>query len=113
MDFLNIVNNNKFAVGLAMITMNIGSRYILTDVTAKQDALFKNPVFKKIALFCIFFVGTRDILVASMLWFAVTFILDYLMNENRKYNIMNYFFDMKPMHILYNKYSETHKKLSV
>jgi hypothetical protein len=110
MDMLNLLNNNKFMVGTAMVMMNFGSRYLMADMTAKQDALFKNIVFRKVALFCIFFVGTRDILVAAMLWFATTFVMDFLLNEHRKYSVLSMNIDPVQIH---KKYIDTHEKLSI
>lgn len=114
MDYIHLtnwINGNKFIVGLAMITMNFGSRYLIMDVTAKQDKLFKSPVFKKVVLFCIFFVGTRDVLMAAMLWMAANFILEVLLNEHKRFNLIGRFFNVDTNKLLYTKYADIHKNL--
>ena len=83
-----VINNSKFLAGLAMIAMNFGSRYVVTDVSKFQDQLLQSELAKKFVLLCIFFVATRDIMVAMMLTFAFYLVVHGLMNENRKYNIL-------------------------
>jgi hypothetical protein len=77
--------------GLAMIIMNFGSRYILGDLSQFHENVLKSEVAKKIILFCIFFVATRDILVAIMLTFAFYFVVFGILNEKKLYNIVGSF----------------------
>lgn len=88
--FYALLNNNRFIAGVAMILMNMGSRYLVTDVTEFQDHVMKSRAFKQTVLYCIFFVATRDLLTASMLWFAYNFIVNVLFNERQKYSITRF-----------------------
>lgn len=83
-----VINNNKFVAGLAMIAMNFGSRYVVTDVSKFQDQVLQSEVAKKFVLLCIFFVATRDILVAAMLTFAFYFVVHGMFNENKPFNVL-------------------------
>lgn len=83
-----VINNNKFIAGLAMVAMNFGSRYVVTDVSKFQDQVLQSEVAKKFVLLCIFFVATRDIMVAFMLTFAFYFVVHGLFNENKTFNVL-------------------------
>jgi hypothetical protein len=102
MDILFHINNNKFLTGLAMIAMNFGSRYVIGDISKFQDEFLKSNVAKKFVLLCIFFVATRDIMVAVMLTFAFYFVIHGLFNENKQYNVLTSF--IKPFKETLNMY---------
>jgi hypothetical protein len=113
MDILNIINTNKFVAGLAMIAMNYGSRFVTSDVTKFQEQVLQSEIAKKFVLFCIFFVATRDVMVASMLTFAFYVVVNGMLNEHKKYNILGAL--MQPFGAIYEAYDTmvdqaTHKK---
>jgi hypothetical protein len=83
-----LINNNKFIAGLAMISMNFGSRYVIGDVSKFQEQVLQSDWAKKFVLLCIFFISTRDIMTAFMLTFAFYFVVNGVFNENKKYNIL-------------------------
>ena len=86
--FLDYLNQNRVLTGVAMILMNIGSRFVASDLTQLQESMLASKVVKRIILFCMFFVGTRDILISIILTFAFTVFLQVLINEGSKYNLL-------------------------
>lgn len=88
MNFLNEVTTNKMFFGLAMIIMQLGSRYVVTDLSEMQSKLLASKLAKKVIVFCMFFIPTRDLLIAAMLTFAFFFIFDQVLNEKKQYNII-------------------------
>lgn len=84
-----VINNSKIAAGLAMIAMNLGSRFVVTDVSKFQEQVLQSALAKQFVLLCIFFVATRDIMVACMLTGAFYIVVHGLLNENRKYNVLS------------------------
>lgn len=70
--------SNKFFVGLCIILMNIGTKYVLADITEVHEVFLNSSIFKLIVLFCIFFISTRDIMVACMLTFGFQFTVQHL-----------------------------------
>ncbi len=75
---LNTLASNKFFVGLCIILMNIGTKYVLADITEVHEVFLNSSVFKLIVLFCIFFISTRDVMVACMLTFGFQFTVQHL-----------------------------------
>lgn len=85
--FLGLNQSRTFA-GIAMIIMNIGARYVATDLTKFHEKVLSSTVAKRVILFCIFFIGTRDIMTAIILTFVFTVFLHGLLNETSHWNII-------------------------
>lgn len=88
MDYLQLFNNSKVAAGISMLLLNCGSRYIVGDLGKFHQDVLSNEYVKKIILFAMFFVGTRDILIAFLLTVLYIFVVDGLFNEKKKYCII-------------------------
>lgn len=86
--FLSSLSTDKMFVGLSMILMNVGSRYVVGDLTQAQQQLLTSEAVKQLIVFCMFFVPTRDVLVSMMLTFAFFFVTKNLLNEKANYNIL-------------------------
>lgn len=93
-NIIDILNTSKIFIGIAMIVFNIGSKYLIIDLSKNQEQFFKNIIIRRITLFCIFFVATRDI-VTSFVLTACFIIFAYgLFNQDSKYFILsNSFYD--------------------
>jgi hypothetical protein len=87
-NLLLTLNNNRLFWGLTMIVVNMGSRYIIGDLTKVHEAILSNDYFKVIILFCMFFMGSRDVLVAICLTFGFIIIVQTWLNEKSKYNLL-------------------------
>ena len=85
MDFLN---TNKVFIGCAMLIMNLGSKYIAADLGESVERILKNDLFKKIILFCMVFVATRDVMTSLILTFAFTVVVNGLLNEKSRFNLL-------------------------
>ena len=68
--------------------MQLGSRFIIGDLTQAQQSLLTNKVVKVLVVFCMFFVPTRDIIVSIMMTFAYVFITQGLLDEKKEYAIV-------------------------
>jgi len=80
--FLQIFNNNPYFIGLMMLILNLGGRFISMEVTKKQEQFLQHPWVRRVLIFTVLFVATRSIWVAF--WSTLTFVLflGYLFNEN-------------------------------
>lgn len=87
-DHLALLNNNKVLWGVTMVLMNIGSRYVIADLGKVHDSLLATEFVKKLIIFSIFFVATRDILIAFMLTISYIFIIDGILHEKRRFCIV-------------------------
>ena len=92
--YLQNVNSSKISIGIAMIMFNLGSKYIIMDISKNQEQFLKNIIIRRLTLFCIFFVATRDIFV-SLILTAIFVVLAFgLFNQDSKYYILsNSFYD--------------------
>lgn len=64
---------NKYFIGVVMITMNIGARFLIDELTPEQKKTINSQNFRRFIVFCAFFAATRDILASVTL--TIIFIL--------------------------------------
>ena len=86
---LSSLNNSKFFAAIAMLVLNIGSKYLSVELSETQDQLLKHIVFRRFALFTLFFVATRDVVFSLVLTTLFIIFVSNLFNENSKYCILN------------------------
>jgi hypothetical protein len=79
---LQIFNTNPYFIGLMMLVLNLGGRFISLEVTKKQEQFLQLPWVRRILIFTVLFVATRNIWVAFWTTVAVVLFLGYLFNEN-------------------------------
>jgi len=76
------LNSNPYFIGLMMLLLNLGGRFIAMEVSKGQEQFFQNPWVRRILIFTVLFVGTRNVMVAFWMTLAIILILGYLFNEN-------------------------------
>ena len=81
-------NSNKYFVGIAMIIFNIGSKFIIMDMSTSYQNLLKGKIARRLTLFSIFFIATKDIYVSLVLTAVFVVIATGLFNENSNYCIL-------------------------
>ena len=85
---LEFLNNNRILWGVTMLLLNMGSRYVAADLGKFHEAILSNEYFKKIILFSMFFVATRDIATAFLLSILYVLVVDGILHEKRKFCIV-------------------------
>lgn len=80
--FLHIFNSNPYFIGIMMLILNLGGRFISLEITKKQEQFLQLPWVRRILIFTVLFVATRNIWVAFWTTVAVVLLLGYLFNEN-------------------------------
>tara|TARA_B100000674_G_scaffold479533_1_gene478054 strand:- start:94 stop:474 length:381 start_codon:yes stop_codon:yes gene_type:complete len=76
-DSLSCINDNKYIIGLTMIMLNIGARFIIDELDDDLRKLVTNAYVRRIVIFCSFFMATKDLFTAIVL----TIIFVILINE--------------------------------
>jgi hypothetical protein len=76
------VNDNKFILAIVMMFLNISSKYIDFGFTKTQEHALKNGIAREILIFAVLFVGTRDIIISSVLTLLFYILTEYFFNEN-------------------------------
>uniref|UniRef100_A0A6C0IEU4 Uncharacterized protein n=1 Tax=viral metagenome TaxID=1070528 RepID=A0A6C0IEU4_9ZZZZ len=78
---INSLNSNPYFIGSMMILLNLGGRHLATGLTPEQDKFFQHPWFRRILIFVVFFVGTRNALTSLFMSILINLILSYLLND--------------------------------
>lgn len=79
--FKHIVNNSSFVSGVVMMCMNMGSKYLADEIPEGMNKFFSHPFIRKVTIFCIAFVATRDFEMALIITLLFLLFSKYLMNE--------------------------------
>lgn len=77
-------NTSTFFSGCFMLLMNLGSKHIHSDVPKGMELFFSHPVIRRLTLFSIVFIATRDFRTALLIVLLFILLSKYLMNENSK-----------------------------
>jgi len=81
---IEIVNDNKFFLGVMLIMLNLGSRYLIDEFSVDPDEYTRNIVLRRLAIFAVCFVGTRDVVVATILTAGYIIIAQGISSKNRE-----------------------------
>ena len=65
--YLKALNNNKFFIGIMMIILNIGSRHLVDEFSGDEKEYKRNILLRRIAIFAVCFIATRDIVHSTLL----------------------------------------------
>ena len=76
-DSLSCINENKYIIGITMIMLNIGARFIIDELDDDLRKLISNTIVRRVVIFCSFFMATKDLFTAIVL----TIIFVILINE--------------------------------
>ena len=79
---LQIFNQNPYFIGLMMLLLNLGGRFISLEVTKQQEQFLQLPWVRRVLIFTVLFVATRNLWVAFWMTLITVLFLGYLFNEN-------------------------------
>lgn len=81
---MEALNDNKFFLGVMMIVLNIGSRHLVDEFSTNPEEYNRNLVLRRIAIFAVCFVGTRDIITSLILTASFIIISTGVSMRNRE-----------------------------
>jgi len=76
------VASSPYALAVAIFLINLGGRFLPMEITKQQEAFLNQPWFRRIIIFVIFFLATRNIVTAGWMALIVILCVGYLFNEN-------------------------------
>jgi hypothetical protein len=79
---LSSFNTNPYFIGIMMLFLNLGGRFLIMEVSKEQERFFQNPWVRRLLIFTVLFVATRNVLVAFVMTLFVILIIGFLFNEN-------------------------------
>ena len=85
---LNSLDNNKLLAGISIVMLNIGSRYLVLDLSENTKELLQLSIIRRITLFCIFYLGTRSFKMSILLTAGFVIISSGLFNDKSKFCVL-------------------------
>lgn len=76
------LNSNPYFIGTMMLLLNLGGRFISMEISKSQEQFFQNPWVRRMLIFTVLFVGTRNVMVAFWMTLFIILCIGYLFNEN-------------------------------
>lgn len=76
------LNTNPYFIGLMMLMLNLGGRFIGMEISKEQEKVFTHPWVRRALIFSVLFVATRNVFVALIMTIFVLLLLSFLFNEN-------------------------------
>ena len=81
MEIVSGIGESKLFLGMMMMVMNLGSRYIVLELSHNQEQFISGEMFRKFVIFAMAYVATRDIVTALILTAVFTTLVMGLFNE--------------------------------
>ncbi len=82
------LSTNPYLIGVFMILLNLGGRFLPLELTKNQEAFLQSPFVRPLILFTVIFIATRNLAVAFWLTLAIFSILWFLANEKSDWCIV-------------------------
>jgi hypothetical protein len=79
---LTTVASSPYTIAAAIFLLNMGGRFLPFEITKGQEKFLNQPMFRRLIIFVIFFVATRNFVTATWLALVVILCIGYLFNEN-------------------------------
>lgn len=81
---MEALNDSKLFLGTMLILLNIGSRHLVDEFSGSPEEYQRNLVLRRIAVFAVCFVGTRDVVTSLILTAAFIIISTGVSMKNRE-----------------------------
>jgi len=75
------INSSKIFAGLIVITLNISSKFVTIKMSKSMESYLKYTFSRDILIFCIVWMGSRDIYIAFCVTLLFILFVDYFFNE--------------------------------
>ena len=78
------LNENKYLLGLMMITVTVGGRFIIGELNEEQKKSINNKTLRRLFIFGVFFMATRDLVTALILTIIFILTISELFNDEEQ-----------------------------
>ena len=85
-------------LGLLIILMNVGSRYVSQDMPKTVEIMLRHPLARILIIFSIVYVSTRDIEISLFITLVFIILTQHLLHEDSPYCIMGQYIDTNNDH---------------
>ena len=76
------LNENKYFIGLTMILLNIGARFIIDELDDDLRKIVSQSFVRKFFVFCSFFMATKDVFIALILTIVFVIIINEFLGKD-------------------------------
>lgn len=90
---INVINNNKLLLGITMILFNMGSKYLILDLSKNQEQFLKSSIVRRLTLFSIFFIATHDLITSLILTASFVVLAHGIFNQDSRLYILPSYYD--------------------
>ena len=82
---LTAIASSPYTIGLAIFLLNTCGRFLPFEVSKEQEKFLNQPAIRRLIIFVIIFIATRNIVIAGLMSLIVIICIGYLFNENSEY----------------------------
>ena len=82
------LNTSKYFAGMLILLLNLGSRFLVMELSESQEQLLSNKIIRRFIIFTVVFVSTRDVMVSFVVTAVFIILVSGIFNENSKYCIV-------------------------
>lgn len=79
------LNSNPYLIGILMLLLNLGGRFLSLELTKKQEAFLQTPWIRPLIFFTVIFVATRNLVAAFWVTLLFFFIIWVVANEHSSF----------------------------
>lgn len=76
------LNTNPYLIGMLMLLLNLGGRFLALELTKKQEAFLQASWVRPMIFFTVIFIATRNLIAAFWVTLLFFFIIWVAANEN-------------------------------
>ena len=82
------LNGNKYILGLMILLINLGARYIGNEVGDFMHKVLNHKFARRFLIFLVLWMGTRDLVVAGVITITFIVLVNTIFNENSDFCIL-------------------------
>ena len=79
------LNTNPYIIGIFMLLLNLGGRFLPLELTKKQEAFLQSAWLRPFLFFTVIYIATRNLVAALWVTLLFFFIIWVVANENSPY----------------------------
>lgn len=64
---IDSINSSRLFAGIMVLLLNVGSRFVIEDISKTQQEWFSNQLMRRVVIFAICFMATKDIVTSVIL----------------------------------------------
>jgi len=81
-EYIEKLNQNKLFVGLMVVVVAVGGRFIIDELSEAQKMVIHNSWVRRLFVFGVCFMATRDICISSIITMIFVIVVSELTNNN-------------------------------